>query len=711
MPPPRPSIRFPLSTPLLLACLLLAIAPRGTTAERVLWSPAHDNDRARAAVTDATLDYRQANDLTLAVVRTGTNQNWPGLTLRLTEAARDLSSHAFVEVALRNPGPDTVKVHGRVDNPGADGTRYCVNGDTAVPPRGTARLRIELRRHGTRSKPAPLFGMRGYPVAPPGPEDFVPTRVNQLLLFVTGSDRGTTFEIERVAATGTHVAPTASRNDAEPYLPFIDAFGQYRHRDWPGKVRDLDDLARRRETEARELESAPGPSDRTAYGGWTGGPLLDATGFFRVEKVGDRWWLVDPTGRLFWSHGVDCVRMLDATPVERREAWFADFPGDRPEFQEFVITRAFALKGDYAGTSPRCFSFAGANLRRKYGPDWRATAGELIHRRLRSWGLNTIANWSDLAVARLRRTPYTDAVNTGQTRRIEGSDGYWGKFPDVFDPAFAERLAREAAGKRGGSAGDPWCLGYFSDNEMSWGDETSLAEATLRSPADQPAKSAFRDWLQGRFGNVTALNERWGTRHASWDRLLEDRTVPDRNKARAELAEFYTVLAERYFRIVRESLRDVAPRQLYLGCRFAWVNARAAAAAAKYCDVVSYNLYQRDISSFAFNGGADVPLIVGEFHFGALDRGMFHTGLVPVPSQTERAKAYRTYVEGALRHPQFVGTHWFQWQDEPTTGRVYDEENYQIGLVDIADTPYSETIAALRDVGNRLYRLRFEGKP
>jgi agarase len=41
--------------------------------------------------------------------------------------------------------------------------------------------------------------------------------------------------------------------------------------------------------------------------------------------------------------------------------------------------------------------------------------------------------------------------------------------------------------------------------------------------------------------------------------------------------------------------------------------------------------------------------------------------------------------------------------DQHTTGRVYDEENYQIGFVDIADTPYPETIAASREVGQLLY--------
>jgi hypothetical protein len=154
---------------------------------------------------------------------------------------------------------------------------------------------------------------------------------------------------------------------------------------------------------------------------------------------------------------------------------------------------------------------------------------------------------------------------------------------------------------------------------------------------------------------------------------------------------------------VRDAIKAVSPHQLYLGCRFAWVNDLAVKAAAKYCDVISFNLYQRSVADFRCPSG-DKPLIIGEFHFGALDRGMFHTGLVPTENQAARADAYKNYVLGALKHPQIVGTHWFQWKDEPLSGRVYDEENYQIGFLDVADTPYRETIEASREIGYHLYR-------
>jgi hypothetical protein len=121
--------------------------------------------------------------------------------------------------------------------------------------------------------------------------------------------------------------------------------------------------------------------------------------------------------------------------------------------------------------------------------------------------------------------------------------------------------------------------------------------------------------------------------------------------------------------------------------------------------VIGYNLYRDDVADFQLPDGIDLPAIIGEFHFGALDRGMFHTGLRPTSSQQARADAYRNYVTGALKNPCLVGTHWFQYSDQATTGRG-DGENYQIGLVDICDTPYAETIQAVRDVGSSMYQTR-----
>ncbi len=463
-------------------------------------------------------------------------------------------------------------------------------------------------------------------------------------------------------------------------FPLIDRFGQYRHRDWPGKTNSLDDLRRHREAEQKDLQEHPGPKGWDTYGGWLDGPQLEATGFFRAQQHEGRWWLVDPDG----------------------------------SESKFLGQQTWAPKGYYERFQGRpfdTFNFTGVNLWRKYGPEWATAFGQLAHARLLSWGLNSIGNWSDPDIYLLRKTPYVATCSTSgrDVRQIEGSTGYWGKFPDPFHAGFPASLRRALEQEQGKAAGDPWCLGFFVHNELGWGDETSLAAAALASPADQPAKQAMVDDLKSKYRTVEGLNAAWGTTHASWNALLADTTLPDKQKSSDDLKAFYTRLAEQYFRTCREEVKRAAPNQMYLGCRFAWVNDRAAKAAAEYCDVIAYNLYKRDIAEFRLPAGLDKPVIVGEFHFGALDRGMFHPGLQKTANQQERAAMYKSYVQGALRNPAIVGTHWFQYGDQATTGRG-DGENYQIGFLDICDTPYPDTIAACREVGETMYAYRAQQK-
>ena len=121
------------------------------------------------------------------------------------------------------------------------------------------------------------------------------------------------------------------------------------------------------------------------------------------------------------------------------------------------------------------------------------------------------------------------------------------------------------------------------------------------------------------------------------------------------------------------------------------------------------NIYNRKPAKDLPSGAEDKPMINGEFHFGALDRGMFHTGLVATQDQNARAQCYRNFVNACLDHPRFVGTHWFQWQDQALTGRP-DGENYQIGFLNVADMPYPELVEASREVAAKMYRRRYTGK-
>ena len=497
------------------------------------------------------------------------------------------------------------------------------------------------------------------------------------------------------------------------FLPCIDRFGQFKWRDWPGKTKDEADLAAARETEAADLAAHPGPSDRTAFGGWAKGPQLAATGRFRTHRdAAGKWWLVDPEGRLFWSFGPVRVSASSAmTPMNGdmgtprtgiasapRDCLFEDVSlAPFWKTHDALLWPFFLARGE-----TRVYDFSSANLFRKYGEGYYETFSDLCHRRIRSWGMNTIANSSDRAICRRRRTPYAERVEC-QSRPIAGSHGMWWKFRDPWDVSFAKGVtaALEAQGE---AAHDAWCIGFFVDNEINWGGETDLAKWTLQSPADQPAKAALADWLWGKYGTVAALNAAWGTAYADRSDFLQSIALPP-SAARDDLYAFSNLVIDRYFRLTRETVKAFDPQLLYLGCRFAGARREVVAASVRHCDVVSYNIYRDEIASWRLPDGLDAPVLIGEFHFGATDRGPFGTGVRQARDQADRAAKMKRYVESALDNPQIVGVHWHQFSDQATTGR-FDGEYLQVGLTDVCDRPYEEMRTALREVGYGLYDRR-----
>ena len=220
---------------------------------------------------------------------------------------------------------------------------------------------------------------------------------------------------------------------------------------------------------------------------------------------------------------------------------------------------------------------------------------------------------------------------------------------DPFDPKFAESVHNSLRGVTAQVKGDPWCLGYFVDNELSWGgfgDEGGrygLGLGALGLPAaSSPAKQAIVEQLRKKYGQISGLNAAWkiqlqrlaGARlpwkpassHSAWS-----------TEFKADMAAFVKELARTYFKTIRDELKAADPDHLYLGCRFAWRTEEAVAAAAEFCDVVSFNIYDRrvDPKKWAFLTKLGRPVIIGEFHAGALDRGMFHPGLVSAADQQE----------------------------------------------------------------------------
>ncbi|MCU0455704.1 MAG: hypothetical protein MUE74_05320 [Bacteroidales bacterium] len=603
-------------------------------------------------------------------------------TIHIPEGSQDLSKSARINLEIANTGNSQCRISVRLND------KKWVAGALVLKPGETDYLEI-LFLHEVDRNNAFFPNMDGIPGGNLYIWDPVDPSLVKALNVELVSDKPAQIEFGRIVAEGVHYTP-AEIAAKQGFFPFIDEYGQYSHGEWPGKVHSDSDLVVNRDFELRELAIIPGPKSFDKYGGWEDGPKLKATGSFYVEKVNGSWWLIDPEGKLFWSHGVNCVGFGSGnTQVGGREKYFTGIPEGSTRF-----------------------NFYTANLGRKYGDDWQKYSIGHIHRRLRSWGMNTIANWSDALVyfSESPRTPYTANISY----RSPALDGAAFKFPDVFDPQFRQSLETGINRTLERTFNDSWCIGYFIDNELYLGNYDDFANVVMKQKPAGAAKKALAEFLKGRYTVIRELNRLYKTRYRSWDELMNAVELP--SAAGKDIADFNSIIIETYYSTCSELMKKLAPGKLYLGNRFnlyriyypdvTLINS-VIATAAKFCDIVSINYYRFNCDDLVLPYSIDRPVIIGEFHFGALDRGLPHTGLRNVRTQEQRSDIYKYYVDQALVNPQIVGTHWFQYGDQPFTGRS-DGENYQIGFVDVCDTPYPETIRALRDIGYNMYRTRFK---
>jgi hypothetical protein len=610
----------------------------------------------------------------------------------------DLSAAAGIEVRLRNPGQSAVTVRLLAANPDAKGLSDTSRTAIELVPGEERSMLLRLNRRPVDPTYGPFQQFYMYYKAINVRDNTLdPANVSKLTLSVTGGS---------VQASG--FVPSGKGGPAPvPFLPFIDTYGQYIHGDWPGKIYSDTDFAQRRGEEEREQAGWPGPPNRDKYGGWTGGPTLKATGFFYPAKYANKWWFVDPDGRLFWSYGVTGVGFGgDLTPITNRTDWFASLPARDGPFGQFYQTGHGATYQYYQDRDWLGLDIQRVNLLRKYGADYEHQVAEVSHTRLHSWGFNTIGNWSDPQVYNLRQTPYTVPIHYGSAMIHP-------HMPDVYDPGWEPAVRARMEQERQTTANDPWNLGYFVDNERWFGwrpRAECVGEETMKNPPHRSAKIKFVDLLKNRYKSIDAFNAAWGLHCVSWDALLTLQQEPDmdNSKVAQDCGDFGMIFAERYFTVCRSAVKAVAPNNLYLGSRFFGnTDPVFVRMATKYCDVVSYNIYDNPpdgrVNQYS---KIDAPILSSEWGIESDPiQTPFRDEKLTAPTPAERAAILSRYVEHALHLPNLVGAHFFQFRDQPISGRPDGEATLR-GFVNVADTPNFELVQANRKVSYSMYETR-----
>jgi hypothetical protein len=397
------------------------------------------------------------------------------------------------------------------------------------------------------------------------------------------------------------------------------------------------------------------------------------TGFTLVQDQ-QGWSLVSPEGQKFFSRGV-CV-VTQGTPREK-------YDPERP---------AYAAWRHY--DSP--LAWADATVRR-----------------LKSWRFTTIGGWSDAATLNQsdEQTLWlTPAPHLGSTVGFP----WW----DMWDKGHLARMERLAVERIDPLSDDPRVIGYYSDNEMGWWPR-ALWKMTLEHEATSEQRrrliKLLREIYRDSWEALTADFTPQGA--ASWGELergggLVHRPGGDGLKT---MRRFQELLAERYYQLMRDTIRQHDEDALFLGDRYqSFYYPEVARICGKYVDVASTNL------NASWNDGRFVrcqldslhrltgkPMLVTEFYMAATENRSGNknaaSGFPVVATQAERAAAARTTLEAVTAVPYVVGVDWFQYYDEPPHGR-FDGEDYNFGLVDIEDRPYEELTAAFAEFDAEKFR-------
>ena len=412
-----------------------------------------------------------------------------------------------------------------------------------------------------------------------------------------------------------------------------------------------------------ELPPLPidGPLDR--FGGLEA-RRATPSGFFRVERILDRWWLVDPDGAVFISRGMNSI-----APV-------------RTDGGREALVRRFGSEGRWAAAATAQLREAGFN-----------TAG--------AWSTHDLLDEAPQPLAATRLWSFMSAYGKkrGGTFMKAGHVGYPGNCPFIFDPEFPEFCAEHAA-QLAEHRDDPLLLGHFSDNEMPW--SRAMLENYLRLPDDDPGHAAARDWLNAR---------RNGDAPAADGITAVDRSA------------FLEFAVDRYLSIVAAAVRAVDPHHLFLGVRLhepVFDLPEVFRAAGRYSDVVCVNYYrawtpdEEQMAMWARESGR--PFMVTEHYAKGADSGLGNTGGAGwlVRAQRDRGLFYQNFALGLLRTRNCVGWHWHRYADNDPDDTKVDPSNRDSnkGIVTSRYVAWSPLIEEMTALNQRVYGIAdtFDGR-
>jgi hypothetical protein len=474
----------------------------------------------------------------------------------------------------------------------------------------------------------------------------------------------------------------------------VDKYGQFYYETWPGKVTSDEQLQQEYVNEANALSDVS--LDMTKYdpfGGLKNGGQYKSTGYFRLQKIDNKWWFVTPDGYKFILKGVDATSLWEwgyGTPLKKADG------SPKNVFEELPDRTAYSSAYVNDSNGERV-SFVIANAMRKYGSNFEEKWEEITKKRLIDWGFNAFSKWTK---PRNVTFPHIQVLqDPGNLKRIQWTY-------DVFDPQNETIIEASLKGQLESAKNSKWLIGYTYDNEAGW--NTDIVKEVLTYDAASPAKSAFVDFLAPRYNHdIAAVNQLLETSAASFAEL-KDTSINLAKVPGVDVSDYIKLASGVYFTTITNIIKKYDTNHLFLGVSVVptWrTSLEWDSVGMDFVDAFSIDEYATDVSWISRYEAFGKPLLNLEYTFSTTELGLSPVNAATTVATTaDRGYAFKSFVEGQLSHPLFVGSGWFSYYDQAVPGRK-DGENYNIGLVNQQDQPYTDMVNIMKTVNPGLEQV------
>lgn len=428
---------------------------------------------------------------------------------------------------------------------------------------------------------------------------------------------------------------------------------------------------------------------RDRFGGWTG-KKFRATGFFRTEHDGQRWWMVTPEGHAFISWGVNHYHDGWWIQHYNRDYWVERFGASQPRdaawnrgFREVALADLHRLGLNSLGIHTNAHSLT--------HPPGQAA-------------FPFVAPFEPLVLSHYRR-PQPEA------------------YADIFSTDYEKTCEQTAEEFAAPYRNDPMVLGYcmadcppLTDNEAQQHGSTTWPRKLRNLGPQAPGKQAYVRHMGDRYGDVSGFNTTYGTAFGSWTELLEtadwrEDAPPVNATERADNASFLLECVDRYYAVAKAALMRADPNHLFHGDKINGDTDQLETiteVTTRYTDLINTQFYgrweqQRDTYD-RLTDKVGQPFLNGDAAYTT------PTETMPAPygqhafDMAERALWTRELMENATARPDFVGWHMCGMIDTANT-MPGKERNQHQGLMTVRGEFYPEMENTIRDISDRLYDI------